>query len=290
MSLQVVGFVTLYHPAKKVVEYLMRYSSFLDKVFMFDNTEDAEHSAWFSKYPWIEYFSDGINEGIAKRLNQAGMLAIQQGYEWLLAMDQDSYFEREVLHWYFQCIERYPNRNDVAVFGTAWGRELLTSSTHCIAEPSTSIIISGSVVNLNIWTKVGGFDENLFIDFVDHEYAKRTELAGFSSIQFNNIYLRHELGQIVNRSSIKTLYLLKKEKIIHQPVRCYYMYRNMLYLQKKFGMADPAFVKKIRNITRSEINKALLYGSRPFEVLKYVRLAKKDFQDKRMGQLRPPEQ
>lgn len=264
------------------------YYPFLDKIYVFDNSENIDHAHWFQDFKKVQYFGDGKNEGLAKRLNQAARIAILEGFEWLLTMDQDSHFESGSFEMYENCIAGYREKDKVALFGTAWGREFKTSSPACTAETSAFVITSGSFVNLKVFKEVGGFDENLFIDLIDHEYAKRAELAGFPSIQFNNVYLRHELGQQVNKGSIKSFYLLKKKKIVHSPIRCYYMYRNMLYVEKKFKQSDPVFTQKMCRIVKSGIQNTLLYGPKTIEVVKYIQLAKKDFQSGKMGKLETP--
>ena len=95
-----------------------------------------------------------------------------------------------------------------------------------------AVITSGALLNLDIWKKLGGFDQKLFIDEVDHEYCYRAKQQGFEIKQFKNIYFEHQFG----KSKIAGYFglIAKKSRIIHSPVRVYFMVRNYLYIRKKY--------------------------------------------------------
>ncbi|MER3463640.1 MAG: hypothetical protein C4329_03655, partial [Chitinophagaceae bacterium] len=68
----------------------------------------------------LTYLHDGENRGIAARLNQACKLAIQEGFAWLLTMDQDSFFSDQMLDQYLHCCATYTQLNKVAQFGITY--------------------------------------------------------------------------------------------------------------------------------------------------------------------------
>src|SRR5688572_8162208 len=157
--------VVMYNPQ---AEYLHNIATYVDQVarlFIFDNSEvpDAGLFRELSANPKVVIISDKINHGIAKALNIAGRRAIQEGYAWLLTMDQDSSFQPVVLTAYLKAADEHVDKNAVAVFGLAYDKKFLASVP---AEEKylevNSLITSGSLVNLQIFQELQGFDEKLF--------------------------------------------------------------------------------------------------------------------------------
>ncbi len=56
------------------------------------------------------------------------------------------------------------------------------------------MMTSGSVISVRKALEIGGFDERLFIDEVDHEICYRAVGAGFSLFQSSDVFLSHQLG------------------------------------------------------------------------------------------------
>ena len=108
-------------------------------------------------------------------------------------------------------------------------------------------------------------------------------MKGYRVVVFSNIYLVHELGKQVYNSSIKSLFLLRKKKEVHSPLRCYYIYRNMLYIEKKYSDCNKAFTKKLRKDVIARIKINLLYARETISILRYLKAAKEDFKANRMG-------
>lgn len=282
--MKIAAVVILYHPEENFISNLKTYYDAIDKIFVFDNSEtesSVKHNLLsLSK---VDFFQNFKNEGIAKRLNEGAEICIQQGFEWMLTMDQDSFFSDGSIKYYFNCIDNYEEKSNVAMFGTNYGSLQKSSEEKCAATEKYQLITSGALVNLDIFKKIGGFDEALFIDLVDHDYTIRAKLCGYFLIQFSNIYMKHQIGKVVNRSSIKSLFLIKKKKIIHIPLRCYYVYRNQLYLQKKFKDHPTKLLTEVRKTAISNILNCIFYGRNTAKILQYIIAAKRDFKKNKMG-------
>lgn len=209
--MRIAAVVILYHPDESVVSNITTYQDYVDKIMVFDNTEtEPLFKDELLAFPKVEFNHNYENEGIAKRLNAGAEKAIQEGFDWLLMMDQDSNFSKEAIKNYFNCFHQYENKEKIAVFGTRYYRIEKASSEHCKPTDIHELITSGSLLNLQLSKIIGSFDEALFIDSVDHDYCIRAKLKGFSLIEFSNIYTRHEIGTQVYKSSIKTLFLFKQ--------------------------------------------------------------------------------
>jgi rhamnosyltransferase len=283
--MRIAAAVILYHPTESALTNMDTYQDYVQKVFVFDNSEkETAIRQMVQQKNNIEYHQDFENKGIATRLNQACEKAIDEGYDWLLTMDQDSFFSPDSLAFYLKCFSEYSAKEKVAVFGTRYQRQHKTSLPVCAARETLNLITSGMLVNLKHFKDLGGFDEALFIDSVDHDYIIRAKKRDLSAIEFSNIFILHQLGTLVYRSSIKTLYLVKKTKVVHSPLRCYYIYRNMLYLQKKFEN-DLNLLQGLKKITRHHIRNCFFYGRDTISLMRYLLAAKRDFNEGRMGKI-----
>ncbi len=242
--LKLAGVVILYHPdLSKTIENIATYASQLNKLYIFDNSAqpcmDISKDLAYLQIP-VEYISKGINEGISKRLNEAAHKAIQEEYDFLLTMDQDSSFEPGAFELYKRLVDDF-NKDRVAQFGVnSDPKHIVIVDTPLYVE---SLITSGTILNLSIFKRLGDFDENLFIDFVDVEYSLRANYHGYQNIIFSNVIMQHAIGFLKLGRSLKNF--KKTPRILHSPIRVYYIVRNGLYLLFKVNHVDKKARKAI---------------------------------------------
>lgn len=87
---------------------------------------------------------------------------------------------------------------------------------------------SGIFLSLAAYDAVGGFNDDLFIDYVDIELGHRLKETGLKLCYLNQYSLTHEIGSpIAIKIFGRTYYAMN-----HSPVRYYYRYRNSSYLYK----------------------------------------------------------
>ncbi len=267
--MRIAGIVILYHPGTEVAANIHTYLPQVDTLYVADNTEHdlSAVAAQLAVMEKITVLHDGKNEGIAKRLNQAATMAIAAGFEWLLTMDQDSAFTAGAMQAYLQCVAQHGQQESVAMVGVEYEKK--PANTHCSSTEVKQLITSGSIVNLQLFKKIGGFDEALFIDEVDTDYCYGAITRGYKIIKFKNIYLHHALGHISYHTSLKSG--KTTARTLHSPLRLYYMVRNQLYLSNKYR--DEIFLED-RRIKRKDlfhrVKNNLLYGKHRFDTLKYI--------------------
>lgn len=284
--IKIAAIVILYNPDKDVINNIKSYYKYVDEIFVYDNTETTRlDDAYFKGLPNITYFHDYFNNGISKALNAGCEVCLKKGFDWVLTMDQDTCFSIETIENYIRCFTEFNSKETVAAFGTNYKRTPSESSDSCSYKDAERLITSGMLVNLANYKKVGGFDEALFIDLVDDDYCIAAKKKGLRLIQFTNIYITHNLGTAVYRSSIKSLFLIKKKKEIHPPLRCYYMYRNLLYIEAKYKVSNFKQVSYLRKVVISHLKVCLLYGRDSLNIIKYLIRAKRDFRKSSFGKI-----
>jgi len=227
--MNIAGVVILYHPdIKQLSENINTYVLGLKQLYIYDNSEiqtPGIEAALNNLHPCINYQFFNSNQGIAKRLNQAVDAAMQSQYDYLLTMDQDSSFKSGDFEKYISLIQK-EEYTKVAQFGINCQPQITMSREQ--PEEALTLITSGSILNLSIIKKVGDFNEDLFIDFVDAEFSYRVVQQGLINLMFSNILLNHALGKLVLGRSLMTF--KKSLRIIHAPIRAFYITRNGLFL------------------------------------------------------------
>lgn len=92
------------------------------------------------------------------------------------------------------------------------------------------VISSGTMMTMSVLEKVGGFDEDFFIDFVDIEWCLRCKKAGIPIYVLPDAVLYHKIGN-------KTIDAGEMKITVHSPLRTYYKVRNsFLLLYKKINV------------------------------------------------------
>jgi rhamnosyltransferase len=279
--LKLAGVVILYHPdLSKTIENIATYASQLNKLYLFDNSVqpsmDVSKDLAHLKIP-IEYITTGTNEGIAKRLNEASHKARQESYDFLLTMDQDSSFKPGDFEKYKSLIQSSNNSN-VAQYGVNHQPDFTPAKD--LPEEALALITSGSILNLSLTDKVGVFNEYFFIDFVDTEFSYRVIQNGYINLMFSNIVLNHSLGTLIEGRSLVSL--KKSKRIIHSPIRVFYVIRNGLYLLFKVkGLSASMKQEVIRSI--KIIKNDLIYNPQLLAVYKNLFLGVYCFVFNKMG-------
>jgi rhamnosyltransferase len=279
--MKIAACVILYNPDNSVSDNISSYITNFDKTFIFDNSEKS----WFdinqlsNHNSDILFINDGENKGISKRLNQACDLAIENNCDFLLTMDQDSFFESDAITNYLNCIQLYTEKEKVAMFGVNYENRL--ERMNCKSVQKRLLITSGSIINLEVYKNVGRFDENLFIDFVDTEYCFRSILKNYSLISFQNIYMHHQIGSTYNKVSLKNL--KKNERSLHSSVRLYYMTRNFFYLKNLYNKHFKKEISIHRKDLLNRLKNKFLYGKGRIDLLKLIIKSYFDYKREKMG-------
>jgi rhamnosyltransferase len=242
--MNIAGVVILYHPDLELLSAnIQTYVSGLKQLYIYDNSETKTpgiEEALTNINPSIQYKFFNSNEGIAKRLNQAMDQAALNQYDYLLTMDQDSSFKVGDFEKYKTLIQS-STYNNVAQFGVNCQPDFTQPKEQ--PEEALTLITSGSILNLSLTKNIGPFNEALFIDFVDAEFSYRVIQNGYLNLMFSNIVLNHSLGTLVEGRSLGNF--KKSMRIIHAPIRVFYIVRNGLYLLFKAKGLTPTMKKDV---------------------------------------------
>lgn len=268
MSLKVGGqkilaVVVSFNGLRKTVETIGALIGKVDHVHVVDNGSRRESVALLD-----DVASSGAvtlellrrNEGVGYALNCGVRAARRLGCGWLLTMDQDSLVDDKMLEAYEAAIARSTDAVCLTPSVMVGGRAHPSSG-----EPVDFAITSGNLIRMDLFDRIGGFDEGLFIDGVDVDFSLRVRHSGKQIVRVKGAVLYHELGQPQTaRGWLSRFYMA------HPPLRRYYMCRNHLYLMQRYGAKFPLFIAKATIVQLLHLVSILVYGGQRVESLRFI--------------------
>lgn len=251
--------VVLFHPTEEVESNVGSYLGEVERLFVVDNTPrpDPEGLPCLRRNPKVRWLELGRNAGVAAALNRACEQAREEGIEWLLTMDQDSAFAPGQPGELLAEFEALADRSSVAIFCPTYNFATPGVDPHEQRFIELDIVLTSfNLLNLASQQDVGGFDERLFIDEVDHDFCLRARLRGYRIVQATRLVVRHQAGNLAQATHRG----VRIEYQRHPPERLYTMTRNTLILARRYGQVFPQVVAARRERLLVVIKQALRFG------------------------------
>ena len=191
------------------------------------------------------------NRGIAAALNQIMAQAERMGYSHVLTLDDDSRCDAGLVRVLKHCLrspkagmicpdavqddkpydqEKQANADDNATgLDTCCKISHMNDVSHHVSL-AEDCITAGSLVSVAAWRESGGFDEKMFIDFVDMDFCATLREHGYRIYHVSNIAVHQRYGNVSKSFRIfgKEFYLFN-----YPPARIYYSVRNQIYFIRK---------------------------------------------------------
>lgn len=278
--LRVAGVTILYNPGNEVLTNILSYLNQVELLYIVDNSDEIKSEINNLKsFSNVRFLNNKGNIGIAPALNKAANKAVEDGFDYLLTMDQDSQISSDLV------------KKMLIEFEKDGGIGVLAPFVVHLNNPKTSLgfglekiivaMTSGSIMRLSAYTEIGGYPEELFIDYVDHEYCLRMKSFGFKVLQLNSVYVYHKLGAAESRS----IFFKKVFPTNHSPLRWYYRTRNRFYVRKKYKEKFPDYVKFDKIAFLKENLKILLYEKNKTKKFQMIIMGYLDYRRNKFGKL-----
>lgn len=260
-DVKIAGVVTLYNPTDDDISNINTYIDDIERLYIVDNTEGKDNENRIPKNKKIKYIFKNENVGVATALNIGAHLAIEEGYKYLLTMDQDTKFKPGVMDKLKEAINKF----DMSKIGivTPWQTtKMRLNEIDDEYDYPPEVMTSGNILNLDVYQEIGGFKDWMFIDGVDIEYCLNIRKHGYKILRVVHARINHELGDIQYK------YFLGKEYICnnYSPIRRYYIMRNNHYIFDMYKDFEPSTCWRI--LEQKPSMKAILL----FEKDKYRKL------------------
>lgn len=277
MGKKIAAMVVWYNPDAEIKKNIKSYINEVDKLYIIDNSFNNNYMLLENEDSKIVYLPQYKNLGISKALNIGCELAIQEGFDWILTMDQDSVFCENSFFKIKKFLEDNNNEN-VGIICPRYHyiHEKLKGESKKNIELK-KVITSGNLLSLNAYKNVGKFNENFFIDQVDFEYCMRLIKKNYKIVQESNSILLHSLG---NSKKINIFNLFEIDTSNHSPARRYYMTRNTMYMTK---MHPEIKIKYILSLIL-EMIKIIFFEKEKISKLYYMYCGVIDYVRKKVGE------
>jgi rhamnosyltransferase len=192
----------------------------------------------------VEVIRNPVNMGIAYALNQGAQAAIDIGADWLLTLDQDAVPGPEMVRVAGYTFDAYPRRSLIAVIGSLSAADLAGWAGAARQDrpwiEASTVITAGSFVSLAALSAIGGYRNDLFVDYVDIEFCLRARARGFRVLASRALVMTHRIGQ-------PTLRWFGGRAVIttnHSAVRRYYITRNRFLVWRGYWRSVPRYVAR----------------------------------------------
>ncbi len=249
---QIAAYITAYEDpeaVKRCIRAITRQHYPIQKILIVDNSQQALLASEKTSFENIIVKSFPENIGVSGGLNLALAWAIDEGYDFLWAFDQDSVVDDDCLIELLLTYERLnsseyaigiigptaidPRNNQIiegAVFekGRFIGRQPLDTEHPYECD---SPITSGSLTSLTAAQTVSLPRADLFIDGIDLDYGLRLRQQGFHNLIVPRARMYHNFGEPIQ------VKVLGKDRLIqnYSPLRYYYIFRNHTYLDLHYS-------------------------------------------------------
>jgi rhamnosyltransferase len=204
-------------------------------------------------------FLNGRNLGVAGALNRGVQYAIRHGYRWVLTLDDDSEATPGMVE---KLTAGFSRGGPATGIVAANALDLNTKTPWLPAVPDSASVpligvrtamSSGSLIDVRVFEKVGFFDEQLFLAYVDHDFCIRAGRDGFRMfVRPDAILLHREGSKEVRRFLWKQVWYNRYGKESR-----YFITRNAIHVLRRYRRSG--FLREIAVRWLTDVLKIIVY-------------------------------
>lgn len=184
----------------------------------------------------VEAIRNGRNRGLATALNQGLAWTEERGYAWALTLDQDTRPTSAVVHEAARVFAEHADGR-VAVIGAGYrARRAAVSSPN--GGEVAHVITAGALYSVSAWQRLGGFQDDFFIDYVDIEFCLRARAGGYRVVQASVPTITHAIG----RPTSRRLLFRSFSPSNHDRKRRYFITRNRIVVWRRYWRRERRWV------------------------------------------------
>lgn len=198
-QIKILAVIVTYNPKIGHLKlFLETLSKLIDSVLVYDNNSQNFRDIASIQFPQnVIIHSSPINKGLPVNYNAAIQYGLENGFDYLLVLDQDSTFDKHFLDEYrkhldedFLCLVPFLVHNNSDY------EKSYPTKTKGTCDYVKQSINSGTLIDLHKLPNDIRFDEDLFIDCVDFDFFWKIRKFGFKILRANSAKLHISLGNI----------------------------------------------------------------------------------------------
>ena len=268
MADKVLATITTYNPELDLLEKnIDAIVNQVDKVLVYENaSSNREEIVALCQNKDVELILNDKNYGVAGPLRDGLDYAFDNGYAYILTLDQDSVASEGMIESLVSLIKTddklaLVSAQPVTVINGVEFKD--DSENHYVDD----VITSGTLADVAKLKEIGGYMPEMFIDWVDTEICFRVITNGYKIMQ-STAPLKHTIGEPERRRFLWKWVVVTN----YSPFRCYYIGRNSTCFTKVYKKR--LYIKRGYLFRRKM--KILLYESNKLEKIKALSKGKKD--------------
>ena len=273
----------------------------VDKIILIDNGSKNQNEIQNSINQiniQLKLLSENI--GIAGAQNIGIKIAEEEGADYVIFFDQDSFPEEKLVLKLSKISENHeildnklnmvgPVSQDMRTGRKSFFlvKKSLGFKNQFCQDINTDVILcnflisSGSIIPIKIFQKIGNFRDDFFIDHVDTEFCIRMKNAGFKIYGTCSTKIYHNLGDRIQKIWMGRW----REVSIHSPLRNYYISRNTFYMIFYMPMDILWRIRLLKRVLYYFLYSILFTSSRITRI-QYFLLGLKDGLFKKLGKIK----
>lgn len=264
----VASIMVTYNPEEEVIKNVQSIIQSCERLIIIDNGSSSSSNdilKLLQEESNVTFIYNQNNRGLGHALNQGINYILDSPdlsqIEWIATFDQDSNVEKDYFTKMLASYEGHHKKEDVALLAPNWTEEKLLNQETAKKEEmiqleeKKTVITSGSLVKKKIFTEIGLFEEDYFIDFLDHEFCLRARKFGYKIYMVPQVTMVHNLGDTKQHKLLHSNVMATN----HNYIRRYYITRNRLYTYKKYFHSEKEWIKEDFIATAKEFIIILLF-------------------------------
>jgi rhamnosyltransferase len=273
----IASIMVTYNPEADVVRNAQAITKSCKELIVIDNgskSEALKNVQLLENETNITIIYNKQNMGLGYALNQGIQYILDsqelKQVEWIATFDQDSKVDNRYFEGMLSAYEKFPNKEIVAILAPNWVEQKITSSEQSISnstellQEQKTVITSGSLVKKRVFSEIGLFEENYFIDFLDHEFCLRARSKGYKIYIVPDVSMVHNLGNTEQHKLLGSTVMATN----HNYIRRYYITRNRIYTYRKFFKTEKEWIKEDFTATAKEFIIIFLFEKNRLKKLK----------------------
>ena len=233
-SFKVAAGIVLYNPnVPRLIENINAIIPQVDELILIENgSKDISYLGSiierFRDYD-VPFKVNNSSKGIAYALNQVCLYCWDNHINWAITLDQDSVVSNDIIAVYKRYVQ-----NDIGILSPKIidrNFHVNTDNEHVDLQEINWCITSAAFTNVKAWHDVGGFDTQMFIDWVDTDICYAMRAKGYKVMKTDSTHILHELGT----NAYVAKFLGHEVLVLNRPAfRYYYVARNRIYMARKW--------------------------------------------------------
>ncbi len=231
MRSRIVCIVPIYKASASDLKRILNMQIGIDELIIVDDSGDN-----FSEYIRLQKcrfcvkycFTQDL--GLSKAINKALSIAINDGADWVLILNQDSHVHYDFVSVYSKFISRN-NCDEVSILAPKHSYDRHKRKPSKGYSRIRYSDLAGCLFNVRVIKQIGMFDEFFFIDGLDTEWCLRSRRYGYNIIRCNKAVIDHKPGRT------RTITINKKIIFMygwHSYERYYYQFLAGFYIHRKY--------------------------------------------------------